>query len=111
MLRACGPEELRDYAARAMALELDDRWIWDFWLVRDGARHHVFYLQAPRALADPDARHWSVSIGHAVSTDPRGWQVLPDPLRPGPAGCWDDASTWTGSVVRHDGRWHLLYTR
>ena len=93
-----------------MALEFDDRWVWDFWLVRDGDRHHIFYLQAPRSLGDPDARHWNVSIGHAVSADLRDWTVLPDALQPGPAGSWDDASTWTGSVVRHEGRWHLLYT-
>ncbi len=30
-----------------MGLHLADRWIWDFWLVRDGDDHHVFYLQAP----------------------------------------------------------------
>jgi beta-fructofuranosidase len=93
-----------------MGLELSDRWIWDFWLVRDGRHHHVFYLQAPRSLEDPDLRHWNVSIGHAVSTDLRTWEVLPDALRPGPAGCWDDASTWTGSVVRFGDRWYMPYT-
>ena len=93
-----------------MALNLDDRWVWDFWLVRDGDDHHVFYLQADRSLGDPDARHWNVSIGHAVSTDLRSWTVLPDALQPGPPGAWDDASTWTGSVVRRDDQWHLLYT-
>lgn len=93
-----------------MALHLDDRWVWDFWLVDDGADHHVFYLQAAHAIGDPDQRHWNVSIGHAVSTDLRDWTVLADALRPGPAPSWDDASTWTGSVVRHDGGWHLLYT-
>ena len=93
-----------------MALHFDDRWVWDFWLVDDGADHHVFYLQAAHAIGDPDQRHWNVSIGHAVSTDLRDWTVLADALRPGPAPSWDDASTWTGSVVRHDGGWHLLYT-
>ena len=93
-----------------MALELDDRWIWDFWLVRDGDRHHVFFLQAPRGIGDPDQRHWNVSVGHAVSTDLRDWALLPDALHPGPAPAWDDASTWTGSVVRHRDQWCLLYT-
>jgi hypothetical protein len=36
--------------------------------------------------------------------------VLPDALRPGPPGAWDDLATWTGSVIEHDGRWHMLYT-
>ena len=93
-----------------MALSFDDRWIWDFWLVRHGADHHVFYLQAPKSIGDPDARHWNVSVGHAVSRDLVDWTVLPDALAPGPAGAWDDASTWTGSVVRHEGRWYLFYT-
>lgn len=91
-------------------LRLDDRWLWDFWFARDGADHHVFYLQAPRSIGDPDARHWNASVGHAVSRDLRAWTVLPDALRPGPAGAWDDRSTWTGSVLRAGGRWHLYYT-
>jgi beta-fructofuranosidase len=93
-----------------MSLRLDDRWIWDFWLARDGADHHLFFLQAPRALGDPDLRHWHVSIGHAVSTDLRRWRLLPDALAPGPPGAWDDYTTWTGSVLRHDGRWWMFYT-
>jgi len=93
-----------------MGLELEDRWIWDFWLVRDGEDHHVFYLQAPKALGDPELRHWHASIGHAVSTDLRTWRVLPDALAPGRPGGWDDASTWTGSVLARDGRWFMLYT-
>ena len=36
--------------------------------------------------------------------------VLPDALGTGPPGAFDDLATWTGSVVHHDGRWHLLYT-
>lgn len=93
-----------------MALAFDDRWIWDFWLVTDGADHHVFYLQAPNTLGHPDLRHRNVSVGHAVSRDLRDWSVLPDALAPGPLGSWDDSSTWTGSVVRHEGRWAMLYT-
>jgi beta-fructofuranosidase len=93
-----------------VALAFADRWIWDFWLVRDGTDHHVFYLQAPMTGGDPDERHWHVSVGHAVSQDLVTWRTLPDALSPGPAGAWDDASTWTGSVIASDGRWFLLYT-
>jgi beta-fructofuranosidase len=93
-----------------MGLRLADRWIWDFWLARDGAEHHLFFLQAPRGLPDPELRHWHVSIGHAVSTDLRGWRLLPDALAPAPAAAWDDYTTWTGSVLRHDGRWWMFYT-
>ena len=96
--------------ADALALHLADRWVWDFWLVHDGAAHHAFYLQAPRSLGDPDLRHWNVSVGHAVSHDLRSWSVLPDALTPGPPAAWDDFTTWTGSVVRADDRWAMLYT-
>lgn len=93
-----------------MGLRLDDRWVWDFWLTEDGSDHHLFFLQAPRAIGDPELRHWNVSVGHAVSTDLRQWDLLPDALAPAPADAWDDYTTWTGSVLRHDGRWWMFYT-
>lgn len=93
-----------------MALRLADKWVWDFWFARDGGEHHVFYLQAPRELGNATLRHHSASIGHAVSRDLRDWRVLADALHPGPAGSWDDLATWTGSVIGHRGRWHMLYT-
>jgi beta-fructofuranosidase len=93
-----------------MALRLADHWVWDFWHVVDGDAHHLFFLKAPRSLGDPDLRHWSPSIGHAVSSDLRTWKMLPDALAPAPRPAWDDRTTWTGNVVRADGRWHLLYT-
>lgn len=93
-------------------LRLAHQWIWDFWFARDGADFHVFYLQAPRSLGDPDLRHWNVKIGHAVSQDLTNWQVLPDALAPSPEGsdAWDDYTTWTGSVIQHHSLWHLFYT-
>jgi beta-fructofuranosidase len=93
-----------------MALCLPDRWIWDFWFATDGEDVHVFYLQAPRALGDPELRHRNASIGHAVSRDLREWRVLPDALAPGPPGAFDDLATWTGSVIAHDGGWQLFYS-
>lgn len=93
-----------------MTLRLDDRWVWDFWFAHDEDRHHIFYLQAPRSLGDPEQRHKHASIGHAVSSDLKRWSVLADALQPGESGAWDDIATWTGSVINHDGRWHMLYT-
>ena len=92
-----------------MGLSLPDRWIWDFWHVLDGATHHLFYLQAPRS-DDPEDRHWNVSIGHAWSPDLRTWTVLPDALAPAATDAWDDLTTWTGSIVRHEGTWWMFYT-
>lgn len=93
-----------------MTLALPDRWVWDFWFAHDGDDVHVFYLQAPRSLGDPELRHHNATIGHAVSRDLRSWQVLPDALGPGTGTEFDSLATWTGSVLRHGGEWHMFYT-
>ncbi len=91
-------------------LAIADRWIWDFWLARSGIEWHAFYLQAPKSLGDPEARHRNARIGHAMSQDLRSWEILPDPFPVGSAGAWDDLANWTGSVVRVDGTWWMFYT-
>lgn len=92
-------------------LRLPEAWVWDLWFAQDGADYHVFFLQASRALLDPERRHLRASIGHAVSRDLRSWTRLPDALVAGDPGAIDDVATWTGSVTRGpDGRWHLFYT-
>ena len=93
-----------------MSLRYDDRWIWDFWLAIDGPDVHLFHLQAPRALGDPELRHRHATVGHAVSRDLRTWTELPTALAAGPPGAFDDLATWTGSVMRHGRRWHMLYS-
>lgn len=93
-----------------MSLAPADRWVWDFWLAQDGADYHLFFLQSDRSLGDPELRHWNVSIGHAVSTDLRAWKELGTCFAPAAEPAWDDGTTWTGSVLRHDGVWHLFYT-
>ncbi|UUZ57794.1 family 43 glycosylhydrolase [Nocardioides sp. B-3] len=65
----------------------------------------------PRALKDPNARHYRASIGHAVSTDLTNWERVTDVMVRSDGPAWDDLATWTGSVVRHpDGRWFMFYT-
>lgn len=92
-------------------LALPEAWVWDFWLVDDGDRYHLFFLYASRALHDPDARHHRASVGHAVSDDLSTWTRLPDALVRSDPPAFDDLATWTGSVVRHpDGTWFMFYT-
>lgn len=91
-------------------LLLDDHWTWDFWTAKDGDDYHLFFLKAPKSLGNPDARHQNARVGHAVSTDLTNWTVLPDAIGPGARGEWDDMSTWTGSVIRAEDRWHMYYT-
>lgn len=92
-------------------LNPDDRWIWDFWHARDGDTHHLYYLQAPKSLGDPELRHRNATIGHATSTDLRTWTEHGTVLAPGGPGAPDATATWTGSVVRgDDGLWRMFYT-
>jgi beta-fructofuranosidase len=93
-----------------LALRLEDRWVWDFWLAAKGDEHHLFFLHAPRSLGEPDLRHVHARIGHAVSTDLANWEILPSPFPTGPLGAWDDVATWTGSVIEHAGTWFMFYT-
>ncbi len=93
-------------------LTLPDAWAWDFWLADDGERFHLFYLNAPRDLGDPELRHRAAGVGHAVSTDLRTWELLPEALTAGEPGGPDDLAIWTGCVVRPgpDDPWHMFYT-
>jgi beta-fructofuranosidase len=89
----------------------EDRWVWDFWLAESDGVHHLYFLQAPKALGDPDLRHRNATVGHATSTDLRQWREHGTVLRPGPAGAVDETATWTGSVVQDDsGLWRMYYT-
>jgi beta-fructofuranosidase len=100
-------------------LDLDDDWVWDFWVVDDPvvgpvagtASYHLFFLKAPRSLGDPELRHRNASVGHATSPDLRSWTRVADALAPQPAPAFDDLATWTGCVVRgDDGVWRMFST-
>ncbi len=91
-------------------LKLKDKWVWDFWFAQDGADTHIFYLQADKSLKIEQLRHWNPSVGHAVSQDLVNWEILPDAIAPSADGAWDDNTTWTGSIIQHDGLWYLYYT-
>jgi len=84
--------------------------VWDCWLADTGSEFHLFFLQAPRSLGDQLARHWSATVGHAVSTDLHEWRDMGTVLEAGPAGSFEDMAPWTGSVIEHDGTWHMFYT-
>lgn len=86
-------------------------WVWDFWIADDGATYHLYYLNAPRSLGNPDFRHRNASIGHAISTDLKVWVDQGNVLTAGADGAHDATATWTGCVVRgDDGLWRMFYT-
>ena len=94
-----------------MAFQLDDDWVWDFWLADDGATYHLYFLHAPRSLGDPHLRHRNARIGHATSPDLVNWTSHGRIFETGAPGSFDATATWTGSVVRgDDGLWRLFYT-
>lgn len=94
----------------------EQHYLWDFWLVspqewRDQhALYHLFYLQAPRSLHDPNLRHGMATVGHAVSHDLRHWVHRGTVLEAGSPGSWDDRAIWTGSVTIRDGLAYMFYT-
>ncbi len=85
-------------------------YLWDFWLIYETPDYHLFHLQAPRGLPDPELRHNAATIGHAVSHNLRDWRDKGEVLRPGKPGDWDDLSVWTGSVVKKGSLYYMLYT-
>jgi beta-fructofuranosidase len=90
---------------------LPEAWVWDFWLVDDSQKYHLFFLYASRALHDPDLRHYRASVGHAISDDLVTWERVTDALVRSDAPAFDDLAIWTGSVIRHpDGTWFMFYT-
>lgn len=92
-------------------LAIDTDWVWDSWYTTHDGQHHAYFLHAPRALGDPNARHHSARIGHASSADLVHWTVHEPALLPAAGPAWDDQATWTGCVVRaHDGTWFMFYT-
>ena len=94
-----------------MAIRLDKRWIWDSWYVWDGDVCHAFFLSADRSLGDPELRHRSPIVGHAISKDLVNWEMLSDALSPSDQPAFDSWTTWTGSVIRaDDGTWWMFYT-
>ncbi len=87
-----------------------DHYLWDFWILHHERTYHLYYLKAPRDLADPELRHFHASVGHAVSSDLIEWHDQGTVLRPGTGGAWDDRAIWTGSAVWRHGRAFMLYT-
>jgi beta-fructofuranosidase len=83
-----------------MVFATQEMWHWDSWYVRDGDLWHGYFLQAPKSLIDPDARHLKATQRHATSRDLVTWTDLGTTFEPQRNAAWDDSTTWTGSVLK-----------
>ncbi len=81
----------------------------DNWFAKAGDTYHAFYLQAPSCLKTWEQRATWQHVGHATSRDLVHWTDH-GPVLVALKGTWNDGSIATGSVVKHDGRWYLVYT-
>jgi beta-fructofuranosidase len=93
-----------------MTISRAQDWLWDSWYASAADGYHAFHLTASKSLGNPDLRHVNARVGHSVSQDLVTWKELPDALLPSAGEAFDDLSTWTGSVLEHEGLWHLFYT-
>lgn len=87
-------------------------WTWDYWFIRHEGVYHGFHLQLPKTIGVD--RRWrdndpNKHVGHATSTDLVHWTNQGPALVP-LASSWNDRHIATGSVIKHDGRWWMLYT-
>lgn len=80
----------------------------DSWYAYDGQYYHAYYLQYPE---DGDlAKAWTnQTVGHSISADLIHWEYRGTVLSAVP-GTWNDIGIATGSVVKGEDRWYMLYT-
>lgn len=80
----------------------------DSWYCKDGDTYHAFFLTYP-VDGDPAGMWSSQSCGHMSSKDLKNWEYHGTVLAPDNS-IWNDKGIATGSVVKHDGVWYMLYT-
>lgn len=73
-------------------------WMWDTWVMQDGADYHLFHLSKDGGL------------GRAVSQDLIHWTQLPMIPNLAKPGDWDEKGMLlTGSTVKHAGKYYISY--
>lgn len=87
---------------------LDGIRINDSWYCKDEDTYHAFFLQYPFD-GDPAGIWTRQTCGHMSSKDLINWEYHGTVLAP-EAGHWNDRGIATGSVVKHNGMWYMIYT-
>lgn len=80
----------------------------DSWYAKDGNTYHAFFLEYP-ANGDPEGMWSRQTVGHMSSEDLLNWEYHGTVLRP-EKDIWNDKGIATGSVVKLNGEWYMLYT-
>ncbi len=81
-----------------------NRWAGDTMLFHDGKRLHLMYL-IDRRHHGSKGHCGAHQVAHFTTSDLRSWQS--HPLAVGIDQPWE--AIGTGSVVKHEGRWHFIY--
>lgn len=76
----------------------------DYWFIQEKGIYHAYYLEG-KTFGESNQ-----SIGHLASSDFLNWEYCGTVLSGFGAGGWPEGHLATGSVVKHDGRYYMLYT-
>lgn len=98
-------------APRTPAFESDGYWVWGSSVVRDDeGMYHMYVSRFPKSL--PFHPGWMVAseIVHATSDSPEGPYRFCDVALPARgAEYWDGRSTHNPRILRHGGKYYLIY--
>lgn len=78
----------------------------DYWFIEEEGVYHAFYLEFQENTGNENEQ----TIGHLVSPDFLNWEYCGTVLRGYEKDAWPEKHLATGSVVKHDGRFYMLYT-
>ncbi len=92
-----------------MALAIENRYIWDFWYIRERDGFSVFFLNCDRKYHRNDQQHHHSVVGRAKTLDfVDFFDVEPDVFH-ATEDSWDNTSIWTGDTVDIAGERYLFY--
>ena len=78
----------------------------DYWFIKEEDTYHAYYLE----FQSHEGYIEDQSIAHLTSTDFKNWEYHGTVLEGFVEGGWPDRHLATGSVVKHDGRYYMMYT-
>lgn len=85
-----------------------DMMINDSWYAKENGKFYAYYLQYPKD-GNPGGKWSEQTVGLSVSEDLKNWSYLGTVLK-AEKGTWCDKGIATGSNVKLDDEWYMLYT-